>query len=71
MYLLVGSSELTSFRAAVLADGASGDYVSDTIYDDANAEQIETLSDTQIHRNVELELIRGDKEGMLKDSQPR
>jgi len=50
----------------VLADGARGDHVSDTIYDDTNPEQIETLPDTQVHRNVDLELINADKEGYVK-----
>lgn len=47
----------------VLADNAAGDYAIDTIYDDANTVQIETLADTQPHRNVDLELINADKEG--------
>ena len=66
--LLVESCELTSIHAGVLADSARGNYVSDTIYDDANPDQIETLPDTQIHRDVELELIQGDKEGTSEDS---
>jgi hypothetical protein len=44
-------------------DHAAGDYTTDTIYDDANPDQIESLPDTQIHRNVDLELVKADKEG--------
>ena len=47
----------------MLVDGAAGDYTSDTIYDDANPDQIESLADTQPHRNVDLELLKADKEG--------
>ena len=47
----------------MLTDRAAGDYATDTIYDDANPDQIETLPDTQIHRNVDLELLKADKEG--------
>jgi len=50
----------------VLTDNAAGDHISDTIYDDANPDQIETLADTQLHRNVDLELINADKEGYVK-----
>ncbi|KAJ3514590.1 hypothetical protein NLJ89_g2291 [Agrocybe chaxingu] len=50
----------------VLTDNAVGDHPTETIYDDANAEQIESLPPTQVHRNVDLELLRGDKEGYVK-----
>ena len=41
-------------------------YSTDTIYDDTNAEQIESLPPTQIHRNVDLALLKGDSEGYAK-----
>ena len=44
-------------------DNAAGEYTIDTIYDDANPEQMESLPDTQLHRNVDLELLKADKEG--------
>lgn len=47
----------------VLIDDAVGYHTTDTIYDDANPEQIESLPDTQLHRNVDLELLKADKEG--------
>ena len=47
----------------MLIDDAAGDYTTDTIYDDANPDQIESLPDTQFHRNVDLELLKADKEG--------
>lgn len=50
----------------ILADESGGNHGSDTIYDDANPDQIETLPDTQIHRNVDLQLIKADKEGYVK-----
>jgi nucleoside-diphosphate-sugar epimerase len=50
----------------VLMDSAAGDHIDDTIYDDANPDQIETLGDTQPHRNVDLELLKADKEGYVK-----
>ncbi|RDB25572.1 Uncharacterized protein C2A9.02 [Hypsizygus marmoreus] len=50
----------------VLTDNAVGAYAYDTIYDDADADQIETLAPTQPHRNVDLELVNADKEGYVK-----
>ncbi|KDR76264.1 hypothetical protein GALMADRAFT_156362 [Galerina marginata CBS 339.88] len=49
-----------------LADDATGDRVGEVIYDDLNPDQIETLADTQQHRNVDLELVKADKEGYVK-----
>lgn len=39
-------------------------YAYDTIYDDANSDQIESLAPTQLHRNVDLELLNADKQGV-------
>jgi hypothetical protein len=38
----------------------------DTVYDDTNADQIESLPPTQVHRNVDLALLKGDSEGYVK-----
>ena len=54
--LLVGSCELTSIHAGILADSTRENYVSNTIYDNTNPDQIEMLPDTQIHRDVKLDL---------------
>lgn len=53
-----------SFSIGVLADTAGGMYAYDTIYNDADPDQIETLPPTQLHRNVDLELLNADKQGM-------
>ncbi|KAF5382083.1 hypothetical protein D9615_004318 [Tricholomella constricta] len=50
----------------VLADNAVGAYATDTIYDDSNPDQIETLTPSQPHRNVDLELVNADKQGYVK-----
>jgi len=50
----------------VLADNAAGEYSTQTIYNDADPDQIETLPDSQLHRNVDLELIAADKQGYIK-----
>ncbi|KAJ7701214.1 hypothetical protein B0H17DRAFT_1046230 [Mycena rosella] len=50
----------------VLADDAKGMHVTDTIYDDSDADQIETLAPTQMHRNVDLAITQADVEGYVK-----
>ncbi|TFY58290.1 hypothetical protein EVG20_g8203, partial [Dentipellis fragilis] len=35
--------------------------LSDTVYYDSNPEQIESIADTQMHRNVDLEVVAADK----------
>ncbi|KAI0070526.1 NAD-P-binding protein [Panus rudis PR-1116 ss-1] len=49
----------------VLADDAKGMHTTDTIYDDSNADQMNSLPPTALHRNVDLEVINADKDGYL------
>ncbi|TFY68537.1 hypothetical protein EVG20_g3523 [Dentipellis fragilis] len=50
----------------VLNDDALGDRISDTIYYDSKPEQLDALPDTQIHRDVDLEIIGADKAGYAR-----
>ena len=50
-------------RAGVLIDNAAGAYAGETIYDDADPDQIETLAPSQPHREVDLAIVKADKEG--------
>jgi hypothetical protein len=43
-------------------------YQYDTIYSDADPDQIESLPPTQLHRNVDLEVVNADKQGILPDT---
>ncbi|KAI0073995.1 NAD(P)-binding protein [Panus rudis PR-1116 ss-1] len=47
-------------------DNAKGLYASDTIWDDANPAQIETLPDNAVHRHVDLPITRADEEGYVR-----
>lgn len=47
----------------MLTDHAKGFFHYDTVYDDTNAAQLETLDPAQPHRNVDLALLEADKEG--------
>ncbi|KAG7089748.1 hypothetical protein E1B28_011402 [Marasmius oreades] len=47
----------------VLSDDAAGKHQTDTVYDDKNPNQIESLAPTQMHRNVDLEVVAADNEG--------
>ncbi|KAF8271196.1 hypothetical protein EI94DRAFT_1721100 [Lactarius quietus] len=50
----------------VLMDNAIGLQETDVIYDDTNAEQIESLPDTAFHRAVDLEIVAADKGGYVR-----
>jgi len=50
----------------VLADNAAGMYATETIYNDLDVAQIESLADTQMHRDVDLLIVEADKAGYLK-----
>ena len=47
----------------VLTDDAKGMYAYDIIWDDTNPDQLETLPDTQPHRNVDLLVLAADNQG--------
>ncbi|KAJ7785350.1 NAD(P)-binding protein [Mycena maculata] len=50
----------------VLSDDAKGMYAGTIVYDDSDANQIETLAPTQRHRDVDLAITAADTEGYIK-----
>jgi len=50
----------------VLIDSAAGMYEDETIYSDANVKQMESIPVTQLHRDVDLEILNADKEGYVR-----
>ncbi|KAJ7174949.1 NAD-binding protein [Mycena crocata] len=51
---------------AVISDDAKGMYADETVYDDADTDQIESLAPTQPHRDVDLAITNADAEGYIK-----
>ncbi|GBE86890.1 NAD(P)-binding protein [Sparassis latifolia] len=49
-----------------LTDNAKGLHTTDTIYNDLDAAQIETLPPTAFHRPVDLAIVRADAEGYVR-----
>ena len=47
----------------MLTVDSKGLEATDEVYDDMNPDQIETLPDSQPHRDVDLEIINADKQG--------
>ena len=47
-------------------DNAGGMYASDTIYYDSDADQMESISPTALHRDVDMELVDADKQGVFQ-----
>ena len=58
-----GPSHSHGVGPGVLTDSAKGMYAYDTIWDDMNTDQLETLPDTKPHRNVDLLVLAADKQG--------
>ncbi|KAK1215399.1 hypothetical protein PQX77_022002 [Marasmius sp. AFHP31] len=52
--------------AAVLNDTSVGEYTSETIYDDENVEQLDTISPDALHRPVDLKVLKADEDGYVK-----
>jgi len=50
---------------AVINDTAVGEYTSETIYDDENVEQLDSISPDALHRAVDLKVLKADEEGEL------
>ena len=48
--------------ASLIADTASGDYKSDTVFDDGNPSQIDSLPDSAPHRLIDLAIVRAREE---------
>ncbi len=48
----------------MLHDDARGLYAYDTVYNDADADQIASLPTTQMHRNVDVEIVAADEQGL-------
>lgn len=42
-------------------------YAYDTIYNDTDVKQIESLAPTQLHRSVDLAIVEADKQGKLSN----
>ncbi|KAI9461365.1 hypothetical protein HD554DRAFT_2223603 [Boletus coccyginus] len=63
---VTGTVPVLIHTVRVLIDNAKGMYAYDTIWDDANPDQLETLPDTQPHRNVDLLVVAADKQGYAR-----
>ncbi|KAF8894281.1 hypothetical protein CPB85DRAFT_1230119, partial [Mucidula mucida] len=51
--------------AGVLLDDALGRDIPTKVWDDANVEEMVSLEITRIHRNVDLEFLKADEDGMI------
>ncbi|KAG8217077.1 hypothetical protein J3R82DRAFT_5099 [Butyriboletus roseoflavus] len=50
----------------VVIDMTDGNYATETVWDDTDVAQLDTIADTQLHRNVDLLVLAADKEGYVK-----
>jgi len=52
-----------SNHLGLLVDKADGKFEGQMFYDDTDVEQMNSIPETQIHRNVDLLVVEADKEG--------
>jgi hypothetical protein len=50
--------------SGVISDDAKGLHADVTVYDDSDADQIESIAPTQMHREVDLAITAADAEGV-------
>ncbi|KAK7053090.1 hypothetical protein VNI00_004411 [Paramarasmius palmivorus] len=62
---MVIMSQMPCSVIANLIDNTSGDHLSDVVYDDENAEQIEGLPPTNPHRHVDTVIVAAGQEGYV------
>ncbi|EMD33971.1 hypothetical protein CERSUDRAFT_67591 [Gelatoporia subvermispora B] len=60
----LGDLPILIHTVSVLTDDARGMYATDLIYSDMNVEQVESLPPTAWHRNVDLEVVGADQQGL-------
>lgn len=67
-YLFGASRSYSTLQSGtiIIADDATGLHSSDVVWNDADPDQIEQLPPTAPHIDVELEIIRADKEGYVR-----
>ena len=52
--------------SAIIADNSHGQHGDHTIYSDLDSDSIEAIPEAVPHRNVDIALVRADKEGYVK-----
>ncbi len=52
----------------MLTDDAGGEYAGGVVYNDNDAEQIATIPEEAIHRNVDLAILAADAEGTFRST---
>ena len=51
------------YLLAIVIDDPQGNYASETVWDDTDVAKLDTIADTQLHRNVDTLILAADKEG--------
>ncbi|KAG6888925.1 hypothetical protein C0995_004938 [Termitomyces sp. Mi166 len=65
-YLTLWRASLKGSTIGVLIDNANGQYAGKDVYSDLDLEKLESLPDSQPHRNVDLTLVDADNRGYVK-----
>lgn len=55
--------QLDDLLSGIIIDNPKGEYSSETVWDDTDVAKLDTIADTQFHRNVDTLILAADKEG--------
>ena len=54
---------LNYFLLGIIVDDTKGNSSTETVWDDTDVAKLDTIADTQLHRNVDILILAADKEG--------
>jgi hypothetical protein len=54
---------LDHFLLAIIIDDTKGNSTTETVWDDTDVAKLDTIANTQLHRNVDVLILAADKEG--------
>ena len=63
------ADQLDRFLSACIMDDTKGNFATETVWDDTDIAKMDTIADTQLHRNVDVLILAADKEGEFRTSQ--
>ena len=58
-----GADRLDHLLLAIIIDDTKGNSATETVWDDTDVAKLDTIADTQLHRNVDTLILAADKEG--------
>ncbi|KAI9570710.1 hypothetical protein HD554DRAFT_2187866 [Boletus coccyginus] len=65
-YEAAGNAPILIHTVTCVMDDTKGNYSTETVWDDTDVAKLDTIADTQFHRNVDVLILAADKQGYVK-----